>query len=92
MTPKLTPEMRDALNQGHGRPVDVEDADGSKFYVLIEKDAYLHLQGLQGQQEEQTREQLRHLIQEGVDSEGIPASEAFKRLRDTASKLFEQST
>ena len=25
MTPKITNEMRDALNRSHGRPVDVED-------------------------------------------------------------------
>lgn len=48
MTPKLTPEMRDALAARPGRPIEVEDDQTHRVYLLIERD--------------QARNQLDHWI------------------------------
>lgn len=36
MTPKITPEMRDALAQSPGRPVPVEDEVAQRTYLLVD--------------------------------------------------------
>lgn len=48
MTPKLTPEMRAALAAHPGEPIEVEDEQTQRVYVLIERD--------------HAREQLDHWI------------------------------
>jgi hypothetical protein len=39
MIPKLTPEMRTALQEHSGRPVKVEDEQSRKVYLLVEEKA-----------------------------------------------------
>jgi hypothetical protein len=36
VTPKITPEMRAALAQQPGRPVEVEDDASQKLYLLVD--------------------------------------------------------
>jgi hypothetical protein len=38
MTPKITPEMREALAQQPGGPVTVEDEETKKTYLLVDAD------------------------------------------------------
>ncbi len=91
MTPKLTPEMREALHRTHGRPLDVEDDEERKVYVLVEKDAFVQLQGLQTDVDDETRGILRKLVREGIDSgPGVPADQALAELRKYAETLAGQ--
>jgi hypothetical protein len=76
MASKITKQQRDALNASHGQPVPVEDEDGHKVYYLVEAD-YLHT----------SHEQLRALIQEGINSPHVPADEAEGELRRYADQL-----
>lgn len=38
MTPKLTPEMRNALAARPGQPIEVEDEQTHRVYLLVERD------------------------------------------------------
>lgn len=88
MTPKITDEMRDALHRSHGRPVEVEDEQGTAIYVLIDKDTFAHLQEMQGQADEETRKHLRALIEQGIASGDYkPADAVFAELRQYAGEL-----
>lgn len=40
MTPKLTDEMRHALRSHPGGPVEIEDAETRKVYVLVAKESF----------------------------------------------------
>jgi hypothetical protein len=44
MTPKLTPELSQALAQQRGQPLQVEDPVTHDRYVLLQLDVYEHLQ------------------------------------------------
>lgn len=46
MTPKLTDEMRSALNRQAGHPVTVEDEQTHMHYVLLPLDAYERMRAL----------------------------------------------
>lgn len=46
MTPKLTPEMRQALLQKAGQPVTVEDEQTHLHYVLLPLNVYQRLQSI----------------------------------------------
>jgi len=88
MTPKITNEMRDALHQNHGRPVEVEDDQSSGIYVLIDKTTFAHLQETQGHADDETRQHLQLLIKEGVASGNYePADAVFAGLRQYAEGL-----
>lgn len=57
MTPKLTEEQRQALQQAPGRPVPVEDDRTHQVYFLVERDQLRRL----------LDEQLRRELQIGFD-------------------------
>jgi hypothetical protein len=76
MASKITPQQRDELNASHGQPVPVEDEEGHKLYYLVEAD-YLHT----------SHEQLKALIQEGINAIHLPAEEAEGELRRYADRL-----
>ncbi len=40
MTPKITQEMREALQQRQGHPIEVEDDQTKKFYVLVAREEF----------------------------------------------------
>ena len=87
MTPKITTEMQSAISQSHGRPVDVVDDQGRPF-VLLAKDAFAHLDALRSDAEQNSIENVRKLIQDGINSgPGIPMDEAIGSLRDYARQL-----
>lgn len=46
MTPKLTPEMREALQNKAGQPVTVEDEQTHLHYVLLPLDVYERVQSI----------------------------------------------
>ena len=76
MASKITKQQRDDLNASHGQPVPVEDEEGHKVYYLVEAD-YLHT----------SREQLKALIQEGINANHFPADEAEAELQRYADGL-----
>ena len=76
MATKITQQQRDDLNASHGQPVPVEDEEGQKVYFLVEAD-YLHT----------SHEQLKALIQEGINANHVPAGEAEGELRRYADQL-----
>ena len=76
MASKITQQQRDDLNASHGQPVPVEDEEGQKVYYLVEAD-YLH----------SSHEQLKALIQEGIDANHVPAEKAEGELRRYADQL-----
>jgi hypothetical protein len=76
MASKITQEQREELNASHGQPVPVEDEEGHKVYYLVDGD-YLHT----------SHEQLKALIQEGINSPHVSAEEAEAELRRYADRL-----
>lgn len=48
MIPKLTPEMRIALQEQAGHPVKIEDEQSQKVYLLVEEDDVLIYRVLHG--------------------------------------------
>jgi hypothetical protein len=76
MASKITPQQRDELNASQGQPVPVEDEEGHKVYYLVEAD-YLHT----------SHEQLKALIQEGINGKHLPAEQAEGELRCYAEQL-----
>jgi hypothetical protein len=76
MASKITPQQRDDLHASHGQPVAVEDDQEHKVYYLVGAD-YLHT----------SHEQLKALIQEGINANHVPAEEAESELRRYADRL-----
>lgn len=83
----LSPQQRDAIAAHPGEPLAVVDEFGTAGYYLVPASAFLHLQGLNEASDRQSHEQLRRLIQKGIDSPEVPADEAFERLRRFADAL-----
>ena len=80
MTPKLTDEMREALQQQPAGPVEIPDDETQRVYVLI--DAELHQRAMRALQ----RQEDLAAIQEGIDDleagRGMPIEEADSRIRE----------
>jgi len=76
MASKITKQQREDLNASHGQPVPVEDEEGHKVYYLVEAE-YLHA----------SHEQLKALIQEGINANHVSAEEAEGELRRYADRL-----
>ena len=58
MMPKLSKEQRDALNQQPGKPLQVEDEETHKKYVLIDQQALPTL----------WEDYIRREVQQGLDA------------------------
>jgi hypothetical protein len=85
MTPKLSNELQTAIQNRHGRPLEVVDDSGTK-YVVVPKATYVHLSNLCFDADSSTQDDLRKLIQQGIESgPGIPAEQVFAELRTIAS-------
>jgi len=76
MASKITKQQRDDLNASHGQPVPVEDEEGHKVYYLVDAD-FLHT----------SHEQLKALIQGGINAPHVSAEEAEGDLRRYADRL-----
>lgn len=87
----LSPQQREAIAARPGEPLAIVDEFGHAGYYLVPAPAYHHLQGLNDASDQQSHEQLRRLIQEGCESPEVPADEAFKRLRQIAQSLAEDT-
>jgi hypothetical protein len=86
----LSPQQRDAIHAHPGEPLPLVDHISSERYFLVPAPSFLHLQGLAGESEGRCHEQLRKLIQDGIDSPTVSAQEAFARLRRTAQRLADE--
>jgi predicted transcriptional regulator len=78
MTPKLSQEQRDAIRQ-HGGPVEVEDDETRKVYVIIEGD--LHQRAMQALDEHDARRAIRTGIDDLEAGRVVPLAEVDARLR-----------
>ena len=80
MTPKLTDEMRQAIEARKGDPIPVEDEQTHRTYVIV--DSETHQRAMQALQ----RQEDLAAIQEGIDDmeagRGMPIEEADKRIRE----------
>jgi hypothetical protein len=76
MATKITKQQRDELLASHGQPIPVEDEEAQKVYYLVDGD-YLHT----------SREHLKALIQEGIDSNHRLADDVEEELRQYADRL-----
>ena len=91
MNVKLSDEQRHALESIADQPLPIRDEQSRRVYYLLNEEAFLHLQGLKADHEHRYHEQLRQLIDEGIQSPGVPAHEAFARLRAMAEELSRTS-
>lgn len=78
MTPKLSQEQREAIQQ-HGGPVEVEDDETRKVYVIIEGD--LHQRAMQALEEHDARRAIRAGIDDLQAGRIVPFAELDSRLR-----------
>ena len=83
MIPKLTEEMRQALEQQSAGPVEISDDRSQRVYVLI--DAELHQRAMTALQQQQDWESIQRGIAEADAVEGISLEEADSRGRDEGS-------
>jgi hypothetical protein len=89
---KLSDELRQALETAADQPLSIEDEQSRRKYYLVDEESFLHLKGLQAEHNRECQERLRRLIDEGIESPGIPATEAFARLRTFAEGLSQSSS
>jgi hypothetical protein len=85
----ITPQQRDALHAHPGQPVPLVDTLSSEKYFLVPAPAFLHLQALASEAEHECNDQLRTFIQQGLESKGVPADQAFARLKQFAQQLLD---
>jgi hypothetical protein len=76
MASKITQQQRAEVLASHGQPVVVEDDEAHTIYYLVAAD-YLH----------SSHEQLKALIEEGINAPHVPAEEAEEKLRRYADQL-----
>ena len=87
---KLTPEQQADLSAHAGQAVPIQDDQGNIVCYLVDVSSFLHLQSLSQTQDEQSRQKLQSLIQEGMDSPDVPAAEAHQRIRQMAKEASEK--
>ena len=78
MTTKLTQEQREAIRQS-GCPVEVEDDETKKVYVLIDGD--FHDRAAQALEEREARAAIRKGLDELEAGRVVPFAEVDARLR-----------
>lgn len=81
MTTKLTAEQREALNACAGQPVRVADETTREVFYLLNEEAFAHLQSLQSECDEEFKDKLRMLINDGISSPEVSAEQVFANLR-----------
>ena len=75
----LSPEQRDAIVTGNGRPVAVRDEMSDALYVLV--DAETHRQAMEALERQGQLDSIRRGIEQMEAGLGRPASEAEAALR-----------
>ena len=80
MTPKLTDEMRKALQKQPAGPVEIPDDETQRVYVLI--DAELHQRAMTALQQQQDWESIQRGIAEADAGNTMPLEEADRKIRE----------
>ena len=80
MTPKLTDEMRQALQQQPAGPVEISDEKSQRVYVLI--DADLHRRAVTALQQQQDWESIQQGIAQAETGDTMPLAEADRKIRE----------
>ena len=83
----LTSQQSAAIHSNPGQPVPIVDQASSETFYLVSEPTFLHLQGLSEGSAAWCQERLKQLIQDGVDSAEMPATDAFARLRSIAETM-----
>jgi hypothetical protein len=78
MSPKLTPEQREAIRQ-HGGAVEVEDEETREVYVIVAGD--LHQRAMQALEEHDARQAICAGIEDLEAGRVVPFAEIDARLR-----------
>ncbi len=89
MSISVTPEQRDAFQAQAGAPLRLVDEQNQQAFYLIDEASLLHMRAISNEKGAESENRLRALIQDGVDSPGIPADQAAIRLRQSAQKLLQ---
>lgn len=89
MSISITPEQRDALQAQAGAPLRLFDEQNQQTFYLVNESSLLHLQAMAEEKDAESLRRLRLLIQEGIDSPGVPADMAASRLRQFAQQLVQ---
>lgn len=89
MNVSITSEQRDAFQAQAGAPLRLVDEQNQQAFYLIDEASLLHMRAVSNEKAVESENRLRGLIQEGVDSPGIPADQAAARLRQFAQKLVQ---
>lgn len=79
MAPKITPEIRKALNAQPGEPVLVEDDETQNVYVLV--DQHTHEQAMQALREKEDIASIQCGIEQMEAGQGRPMAEANAAMR-----------
>lgn len=80
MTPKLTTEQLQALQQARGEPVPVEDENSDKVYVIVDRQT--HEQAMKALRQQEDCAAIQRGIEDMEAGRGMPVEEADKHLRE----------
>ena len=87
MTVHLTEAQTAALRAASHQPLEAETANGEK-YVIVSRETYTLLTSLSSEAEEEAKQTLRTLIQEGIESGNYrPADEVYRELYQIGKEL-----
>lgn len=89
MNLSITSEQRNAFQAQAGAPLRLVDEQNQQAFYLIDEASLLHMRAISREKSAESDIRLRALIQEGIDSPGIPADQAAARLRQFAQKLVQ---
>ena len=80
MTPRLSEEQRQALAALEGGPIEVEDEQTHKVYVLVDQD--LHRRGMRALEEQEDLAAVRQGIEQMEAGLGQPLDEVDDEIRN----------
>lgn len=87
MSLSITPEQREAAQAQAGVPLRLIDEQNQQTFYLVDEASLLHMQAISNDKDLESQNRLRAMIQEGIDSPGIPAEQATAHIRQFARKL-----
>ena len=80
VTPKLTDEMREALKRNGGGPVEVEDDQTHRVYVIVDED--LHRRSMQALQMQDDMGAIQAGFDAAAEGRVAPLEEVDARIRE----------
>ncbi len=91
MTSKITPEQQAVLRAHEDSAVPMQDDHGNIVCYMMDVSSFLQMQSLSHQgQDLQSLQELKALVQAGIDSPDVPAAEAHARIRQMAQEAAEK--